>query len=132
MIVQGNRHQLLVTLLLCNSLAMEALPLFLDRLLSPLLAVLISVTAILFVGEILPQALCTGKHQLAIAAVRGRSSEDGRTSESSALLRSLCGARYRVTPTCRVRTRFIVAQAPTLSIANSERPRDCVYIRKDR
>ncbi|PHJ21013.1 cbs domain-containing protein [Cystoisospora suis] len=67
-IVQGNRHQLLVTLLLCNSLAMEALPLFLDRLLTPLLAVLISVTAILFVGEILPQALCTGKHQLAIAA----------------------------------------------------------------
>nr|PIL96993.1 CBS domain-containing protein [Toxoplasma gondii COUG] len=67
-IVQGNRHQLLVTLLLCNSLAMEALPLFLDRLLTPVLAVLISVTAILFVGEILPQALCTGKYQLPIAA----------------------------------------------------------------
>ncbi|CBZ49626.1 putative CBS domain multi-pass transmembrane protein [Neospora caninum Liverpool] len=67
-IVQGNRHQLLVTLLLCNSLAMEALPLFLDRLFTPLLAVLISVTAILFVGEILPQALCTGKYQLRIAA----------------------------------------------------------------
>ncbi|PFH31577.1 CBS domain-containing protein [Besnoitia besnoiti] len=67
-IVRGNRHQLLVTLLLCNSLAMEALPLFLDRLLTPLLAVVISVTAILFVGEILPQALCTGKYQLPIAA----------------------------------------------------------------
>ena len=63
------RHQLLVTLLISNSLAMEALPLFLDRLVSPLHAVLLAVSLILFFGEILPQAVCTGRKQLAVAAV---------------------------------------------------------------
>ncbi|CAE7947380.1 CBSDUF5 [Symbiodinium sp. KB8] len=52
------QHLLLVTLLLCNAAAMEALPLVLDRLLSPIGAVLISVTAVLAFGEILPQAVC--------------------------------------------------------------------------
>lgn len=37
---------------------MEALPLFLDRLLNPVAAILISVTAILLFGEVLPQAVC--------------------------------------------------------------------------
>ncbi len=35
-----------VTLLLCNACAMEALPLFLDELATPLTAILISVTAV--------------------------------------------------------------------------------------
>lgn len=39
---------------------MEALPIFLDRLVSAVMAVVISVTAILFFGEIIPQAICTG------------------------------------------------------------------------
>ncbi|KAL8437554.1 hypothetical protein Efla_000417 [Eimeria flavescens] len=65
----SRRHQLLVTLLVANSLAMEALPLFLDRLVSPFHAVLLAVTLILFFGEILPQAVCTGRNQLAVAAV---------------------------------------------------------------
>jgi metal transporter CNNM len=47
-----------VSLLLCNAAAYEALPIFLDRLLNPLAAILISVTAILAFGEILPQATC--------------------------------------------------------------------------
>lgn len=51
-------HQLLVTLLLCNAGCMEALPIFLDRLLNPVAAILISVTAILIFGEVLPQAIC--------------------------------------------------------------------------
>jgi metal transporter CNNM len=38
---------------------MEALPLFLDRLANPLTAILVSVTAVLFFGEIIPQAICT-------------------------------------------------------------------------
>eukprot|EP00798_Chlamydomonas_sp_ICE-L_P013955 gene13955-19892_t len=38
---------------------MEALPLFLDRLANPLLAILLSVTAVLFFGEIIPQSVCT-------------------------------------------------------------------------
>ena len=54
-------HWMLVTLLLCNALAMEALPLFLDRVVSPPIAIIISVTAVLTFGEIIPQALCTGE-----------------------------------------------------------------------
>jgi metal transporter CNNM len=53
-----NPHHLLVALLLFNAAAYETLPIFLDRLLNPLAAILISVTAILAFGEILPQALC--------------------------------------------------------------------------
>mmetsp|Transcript_20669 Transcript_20669/g.37239 ORF Transcript_20669/g.37239 Transcript_20669/m.37239 type:complete len:382 (+) Transcript_20669:75-1220(+) len=60
-------HWLLVTLLLCNALAMEALPIVLDKLFSPVLSVLISVTAVLFFGEIFPQAACKAKG-LAIGA----------------------------------------------------------------
>jgi metal transporter CNNM len=51
-------HFLLVSLVLCNSLANTALPLFIDRLLNPLAALLISVTAILVFGEVMPQAIC--------------------------------------------------------------------------
>lgn len=54
----ANPHHLLVTLLLCNAACMEALPVFLDRLLNPVAAIIISVTAILAFGEILPQAVC--------------------------------------------------------------------------
>ncbi|CAL5220784.1 g2852 [Coccomyxa viridis] len=52
-------HWLLVTLLLVNAAAMEALPIFLDRLVSPTWAIVLSVTAVLFFGEIIPQALCS-------------------------------------------------------------------------
>eukprot|EP00955_Chlamydomonas_euryale_P033632 349595-Chlamydomonas_euryale.AAC.1 len=41
------------------AVAMETLPLFLDRIVSPLEAILISVTAVLLFGEIVPQSLCT-------------------------------------------------------------------------
>ena len=47
-------HWLLVTLLLVNAAAMEALPIFLDRLLSPTMAIVLSVTAVLFFGVPLP------------------------------------------------------------------------------
>ena len=43
-------HLLLVTLLLVNAAAMEALPIFLDRLVSPTIAIILSVTAVLFFG----------------------------------------------------------------------------------
>ncbi|MES1914415.1 MAG: hypothetical protein MHM6MM_006492 [Cercozoa sp. M6MM] len=52
-------HLLLVTLLLVNAVCMEALPIFLDRLVPSVVAILISVTAVLIFGEILPQAFCT-------------------------------------------------------------------------
>lgn len=55
----SNAHFLLVTLLLCNACAMEALPLFLDSLADPLTAIVVSVTAVLVFGEVLPQAVCS-------------------------------------------------------------------------
>ena len=51
-------HWLLTSLLLVNAACFEALPIFLDRLLNPVAAILISVSAILVFGEILPQAVC--------------------------------------------------------------------------
>ncbi|KAK4746259.1 hypothetical protein SAY87_012571 [Trapa incisa] len=57
--VVKNQHLLLCTLLVGNSLAMEALPIFLDKLVPPWAAILVSVTLILMFGEILPQAVCT-------------------------------------------------------------------------
>lgn len=52
-------HLLLVTLLICNAGAAEALPICLDRLVNPAMALVLSVTAVLFMGEIFPQAVCT-------------------------------------------------------------------------
>eukprot|EP00915_Cephaloidophora_sp_WS-2016_P003514 GHVH01004746.1.p1 GENE.GHVH01004746.1~~GHVH01004746.1.p1 ORF type:complete len:609 (+),score=88.40 GHVH01004746.1:72-1898(+) len=63
----SNKHLIMVTLLLTNSIAMEALPVFLDKLVPSWVAVTLSVTAILIFGEILPQAFCTGPQQLDIA-----------------------------------------------------------------
>ncbi|ETV94730.1 hypothetical protein H310_11697 [Aphanomyces invadans] len=61
-------HRLLVTLLLFNAAANEALPVFLARLVPETQAIVISVTSVLLFGEILPSAVFTGKSQLAIAA----------------------------------------------------------------
>jgi metal transporter CNNM len=47
-------HWMLVTLLLLNAIAMEAMPLFLDKLLSPTLTIVVSVVGILLFGEIIP------------------------------------------------------------------------------
>lgn len=44
-------HLLLVTLLTANAIAMEALPLFLDRLVGPFFAIILSVTLVLLFGE---------------------------------------------------------------------------------
>lgn len=66
--VVNQHHLLLVTLLLMNSIANEALPLFLDKIFGPLGAVIVSVTLVLFFGEIIPSAVFTGPNQLAIAA----------------------------------------------------------------
>ncbi|KAG9455313.1 hypothetical protein H6P81_008217 [Aristolochia fimbriata] len=57
--VVKKQHLLLCTLLIGNSLAMEALPIFLDALLPAWGAILISVTLILAFGEIIPQAVCS-------------------------------------------------------------------------
>lgn len=66
--LKEDHHLLLVTLLLLNSLANEALPIFLDQLVPSWAAVLLSVTCVLFFGEIFPSAVFTGPQQLTYAA----------------------------------------------------------------
>ncbi|XP_059165428.1 uncharacterized protein LOC131947999 isoform X2 [Physella acuta] len=65
--VVKKHHLLLVTLLLSNSAAVEAMPIFLDRISNPIIAITISVTAVLIFGEVIPQAVCT-RYGLAIGA----------------------------------------------------------------
>lgn len=67
--ILSKRHWLLATLLLCNAGAMEALPLFLDKLMPEYLAIIVSVSLVLVFGEVLPQAVCTGPDQIKIAAM---------------------------------------------------------------
>nr|XP_043617884.1 DUF21 domain-containing protein At2g14520 [Erigeron canadensis] len=62
-----NQHLLLCTLLICNAMAMEALPIFLDSILLPWTAIVISVTLVVAFGEIIPQAVCS-RYGLAIGA----------------------------------------------------------------
>jgi len=59
--VVQQHHLLLVTLLLLNAMANEALPLFLDNLVPSYLAIIFSVTLVLFFGEIIPSAIFTGE-----------------------------------------------------------------------
>ncbi|XP_007050665.2 PREDICTED: DUF21 domain-containing protein At4g14240 [Theobroma cacao] len=65
--VVKRQHQLLVTLLLCNACAMEALPISLDKIFHPFVAVLLSVTFVLAFGEIIPQAICS-RYGLSVGA----------------------------------------------------------------
>ncbi|XP_044470306.1 DUF21 domain-containing protein At2g14520-like isoform X2 [Mangifera indica] len=65
--VVRKQHLLLCTLLICNAAAMEALPIFLDSLVTAWGAILISVTLILLFGEIIPQAVCS-RYGLAVGA----------------------------------------------------------------
>ncbi|ETV94733.1 hypothetical protein, variant [Aphanomyces invadans] len=66
--VVKQHHRVLVSLLLFNAIANEALPVFLARIVPDTYAVVISVSCVLFFGEILPSAIFTGKAQLTIAA----------------------------------------------------------------
>ncbi|CAN1158614.1 DUF21 domain-containing protein At5g52790 [Linum perenne] len=61
------QHLLLCTLLIGNAMAMEALPIFLDSILPPWAAILISVTLILAFGEIIPQSICS-RYGLSVGA----------------------------------------------------------------
>ena len=61
------KHQLLVTLLIMSAGANEALPIFLEALVPPSVAILVSVTLVLIFGEIIPSAIFTGPNQLSLA-----------------------------------------------------------------
>ncbi|KAB2605275.1 DUF21 domain-containing protein [Pyrus ussuriensis x Pyrus communis] len=65
--VVQKQHQLLVTLLLCNACAMEALPLYLDKIFHPVVAVVLSVTFVLLFGEVIPQSICS-RYGLSVGA----------------------------------------------------------------
>ncbi|KAK1269989.1 DUF21 domain-containing protein [Acorus gramineus] len=65
--VVERQHLLLCTLLIFNAAAMEALPIFLDSIVTAWGAILISVTLILLFGEIIPQSVCS-QHGLAIGS----------------------------------------------------------------
>ncbi|KAH3766125.1 methyltransferase PMT28 [Pelomyxa schiedti] len=54
-----HHHILLVTLLVSNALAMEALPLCLDRMMPEYASIIVSVTLVLLFGEVIPQAACS-------------------------------------------------------------------------
>lgn len=52
------RHLTLVTLLVSNAIAMEALPIFLDKLVPSYVAIIMSVSLVVLFGEVIPQAVC--------------------------------------------------------------------------
>ena len=54
-------HLLLVSMLLVHTTAMEILPVALNNLVPPAIAVIVSVLLVLLAGEILPTILLTGK-----------------------------------------------------------------------
>lgn len=62
-----DHHRLLVTLLLTDAVFYETMPIFLDNLFPSWLAILLSVTVLLVVGEIIPSAIFTGPEQLKLA-----------------------------------------------------------------
>jgi len=64
----SNHHRLLVTLLLTNACANEALPLFLNQVVPPWAAVIVATTLVLIFGEIIPSAVFTGPMQLRISS----------------------------------------------------------------
>ncbi|KAG2135141.1 hypothetical protein DEU56DRAFT_400233 [Suillus clintonianus] len=67
-LMQKGRHWVLVVLLLSNVVINESLPIFLDSAIGGgLLAIVISATAIVIFGEVIPQAVCA-RHGLAIGA----------------------------------------------------------------
>jgi hypothetical protein len=66
--VLKKQNRLLCTLLLVNTTSNLALPMFLDPLVPAWLSLLLSVSAVLIFGEILPQAACIGPRKVPIIA----------------------------------------------------------------
>ena len=55
--------------MVCNVICSETLPIFLDELIPAWLSIVLSVTAVLFFGEMLPAAIMTGPHQMYLVTV---------------------------------------------------------------
>lgn len=65
LMIVKHHHLLLVTLLLANALAVEGMPVVLSKITNEIIAIVVSVTAVLMFGEIIPQSICT-RYGLAI------------------------------------------------------------------
>jgi len=61
----------LSTLLITNAVALEALPICLDKICPSWLAILISAVGVVIVAEIIPMSVCTGPKKLVIASKAG-------------------------------------------------------------
>jgi metal transporter CNNM len=59
-VIETRHHLLLVSLLLWNAAANEILPLYLSNLVPEFVAIILSITLVLFIGEIIPAAVMTG------------------------------------------------------------------------
>ena len=76
LLVVADRHRMLITLLIWMAGCMESLPIFLsilsilnlDLIVSELVSLVIAVGIVLFIGYIIPQAICTGPDQIRIAS----------------------------------------------------------------
>jgi len=67
--ITTDKNVLLVSLILVNAIANEALPIFLDEVLPQWLAIIVSVTLVIFFCELLPITMMTGPKQLYIASL---------------------------------------------------------------
>lgn len=62
---------LLCTLLITNAVALESLPICMDKIVPSWAAILISAVGVVLVAEIIPMSICTGPAQLKIASAAG-------------------------------------------------------------
>jgi metal transporter CNNM len=67
----AKHHTLLSTLLITNAVALEALPICIDKIVPSWLAILISAVGVVIVAEIVPMSVCTGPRKYQIAAFCG-------------------------------------------------------------
>ena len=65
------RNLLLVTLLVCNAIAMEALPIYMVKIVPTHVAIFLSVTLVLLFSEVIPQAVFS-RFRLSVGAVLAR------------------------------------------------------------
>jgi len=59
-------HLTMVSLLITTCILNESLPLFIDAVTNPVVAIVLSVVLTLVFGEIIPNAICTGPRKLEI------------------------------------------------------------------
>jgi len=66
--ITADRHRLLVTILLMNTLCLECLPLVLELAVSGAATIVISVAGVLIFGEVIPMSVLTGPRQFQLTA----------------------------------------------------------------